>query len=98
MGPNVPDELCSVLEALKPALKSIDVRTFAAATSSGSDWQNLITSVFMTEKTVDEIKNQQERIPPLRSNNIAMFLKAVPFDYTLLGNTLWSQQSTIQKV
>ena len=76
MGPNIPVELGSVLEALKPALKSMDVRTFAVATPEG-DWQNLITSVFMTENTVDEVKNQQERIPLLRNNEVALFLSDI---------------------
>ena len=79
-------ELSSILVALKPALKSIDIRTVAVKTSLESDWQNLITSVFMTEKTVDEIRKQQEKIPHLRDNNVAFFLKAIPFDYTLIGN------------
>ena len=62
MRPTIPDELYSVLEALKPALKSMDVRTFAVAAPE-EDWQNLITSVYMTEISVDEVKNQQEKPP-----------------------------------
>jgi len=77
-------EVYSVLEALKPALKSIDVRTIAV--SLGENWQNLITSVLITEKTVDEVRKEQENMPPLRNNSIALFLKAIPFDYTLLNN------------
>jgi hypothetical protein len=85
MGPNIPDELYSVLEALKPALKSMDVRTFAVATPE-EDWQNLITSVYLTENAVDEVKNQQERIPVLRNNEVALFSKAILVDYTLFQN------------
>lgn len=45
-----PDELFPVLEALKPVLKSIDIRTIAVAPPSEGSWQNLVSSVYLTEK------------------------------------------------
>ena len=83
MGSLAPDKLLSVLEALKPVLKSIDVRTVAVAPSSEEHWQNLVTSFFVTEKTIDEVRKQQREIPPLRNNTFAIFLGAYPFDYTI---------------
>lgn len=87
MAPSNPDELYSVLEALKPALRSMDVRTFAVSTPNG-DWQNLITSVYITANSVDEVKKQQEKIHPLRNNEVALFSKAVSVDYTLFQNII----------
>lgn len=83
MGIAAPDQLLSVLEALKPALKSIDIRTVAVTPSSEEQWQNLITSIYVTEKTVDETRNQQKKIPQLRNNNFVLLLNAYSFDYTV---------------
>jgi hypothetical protein len=77
------NELFSVLEELKLALKSIDVRTVAVCPSSDEEWQNLITSVYVTEKTVDEVQNQQTKLPELLSNDFAIFSKVTPLDYTI---------------
>ena len=83
MGHAAPDELFSVLEALKPALNSIDIRTVAVSPLSEEPWQNLMTSVYITEKKVEEVENQQKIIPQPRNNQFAVFLKTYPFDYTL---------------
>lgn len=61
MGPSITNELYSVFEALKPALRSMDVRTFAVSAPEG-DWQNLVTSVYLTENSVDEVRKQQEKM------------------------------------
>lgn len=87
MGQNIPDELYSVFGALKPALKSMDVRTFAVAAPE-EDWQNLITSVYLTETSVDEVKKQQEKMLPMRNNEVALFCIAIPVDYTLFQNII----------
>lgn len=88
MTHKIPNEVYSVLEAFKPAVKSIDVRTVVVAPPSGEEWQNLVTSVFITENAVDVVKNQHSKIPRLRNNNFALLLDAYPFDYTFFGNIL----------
>ena len=80
-----PDELYFVLESFKPALKSIDLRCVAVATPSEDYWQNLVTSIFFSDKTVDEVKNEQKTIRKIRNNFFAIFYDAVPFNYSVLG-------------
>jgi hypothetical protein len=77
------DDLLPVLESFKPALKSIDVRTVAVCTSPEDDWQNLISSVFISDKTVDEIKAEHEQLPYVRNkeDTFAIFYTALRFDY-----------------
>jgi hypothetical protein len=82
-----PDEVFSILKSLKPVLKSIDVRTVAVA-PRGGEWQNLVTSMFLTEKTVDEVRNQQRLLPELRNNYFAIFLAARPFDSSIFGDII----------
>ena len=91
MSSNNPTELFSVMNALRSALKSIDVRTIAVSPKLGTKWQNLVTSVFMTEKSVDEIKKQQESIPILRNNSICLYLNAYPFDNNFFGELINAQ-------
>jgi hypothetical protein len=79
---STPDELYSVLEAFSPFLKSIDARTIAVRSSSDGEWENLFTSFFVSEKSVDEVKSLQAKLPKIRNNEIALFLIAAPFDYS----------------
>ena len=78
-----PDELYLILESFRPFLKSIDVRTFAVVSQSEGEWENLITSLVVSEKTVDEVRSRQNKLPKIRTNQIALFLTAVPFDYSV---------------
>ena len=78
-----PDDLYSVLKAISPALKSIDIRTVAVCPSSEEHWQNLVTSIFLSNKRVEEIKVEQEKIPKVRNNQFAIFCDALPFDYLI---------------
>jgi hypothetical protein len=87
LASRIPDELFSILEELKPVLKSIDIRTVAVA-PQGENWQNLVTSIFITEKTADEVKKQQTVIPELRNNYFAVFLAARPFDYSIFDDII----------
>ena len=79
-----PDELYRVLESFKPALKSVDLRCVAVSTPSEECWQNLVTSIFLSNKTVDEVKNEQKVIPQIRNNYFALFYDAMPFSYYVL--------------
>jgi len=79
-----PNELYLVLESFKPALKSIDLRCVAVSPPSENYWRNLVTSIFFSDKTVDEVKNEQKAIPRIRNNFFAIFYDAVPFDYYVL--------------
>jgi hypothetical protein len=79
------DDLLNVLNALKPALKSIDVRTVAVCPSSEEDWQNLVTSIIISDKTLDEIKAEHENLRRVRNsdNQFAIFMKAYAFNYLI---------------
>jgi len=88
MGSTAPDELLPVLDSLKPALKSMDIRTVAVATPSKENWENLITSIYVTEKTVDEVRSEHQKIPKLRNNQFAILLDAHPLDYTIFNGII----------
>jgi len=77
-----PCELFSVMQTLRSALKSIDVRTIAVAPESTDEYQNLVTSIFLTEKSVGETEEQQRSIPTFRNkkNDFAFFHNAYSFD------------------
>ena len=77
------DWLYYVLEKLKPTLKSIDVRTVAVCFSPEMDWENLITSIIISNKSRDEIKAEHEQLPDIRNNQFAIFYQALPFDYNI---------------
>ena len=79
-----PAELYRVLESFKPALKSVDLRCVAVSTPSEEYWQNLIISIFLSDKTVDEVKKEQKTIPQIRNNYFALFYDAIPFEYNSL--------------
>jgi hypothetical protein len=82
---SAPNELYLVLESFKPALRSIDLRCIAVSPPSEEYWQNLVTSVFLSAKTVDEVKAEQKTIPKIRNNNsFALFCNAVPFNSHVL--------------
>jgi len=81
---SAPNELYLVLKAFKSALVSIDLRCIAVSPPSEECWQNLVTSIFLSDKTVDEVKNEQKSIPKIRNNFFAIFYDAVPFDYSVL--------------
>ena len=47
------------------------------------DWQNLITSIFLSEKTIDEVKNEQKAIAKIHNNYFALFHDVLPFSYDI---------------
>ena len=47
-------------------------------------WRNLVTSIFISNKTLDEVKNEQKTIPKIRNNYFSLFYDVVPFDYYAL--------------
>jgi hypothetical protein len=77
---HTPDDLYSVLNAFGPALKSIDLRTVALK-PQGQTWQNLITIMTISEKTVEQMTAEQEKLPIIRNGAFAVFFLAVPFEY-----------------
>lgn len=77
-----PDSLCSVLEAFKVVLKSIDIRTVAVRPEGGL-WKNLITAITISEKTVTEVEKDQKKIPIIRNNEFAIFSLASSLDFSL---------------
>jgi len=78
-----PEDLNSVLRAFQPFLKSIDMRTIAVRPETGEDWENLISSIIVSEKTVEEVTEEYEKLPKLKNKQIALFLFAAPFDYSI---------------
>jgi len=79
-----PDSLLAVLEAFEPVLNSIDVRTVAVKPMEQDKWQNLVTSVFLSEKTVEEIRKHQEKLPQLCTANLGFFVDAFPYSLSRL--------------
>lgn len=59
------------------------MRTIAVSTSLDREWENLVTSLIVSEKTVDEVKSLQGKLPQIKNNQIALFLNAIPFDYSV---------------
>ena len=52
----ISGSLAAVIDAFEPALKSVDIRTIAVKdVSSKAPWTNLITSIFISEKTFEEV-------------------------------------------
>jgi hypothetical protein len=76
------DELGSILEAFQPALNSIDLRTIAVR-PQGEAWQNLITTMNISEKTVGQVSVEQEKLPYIRNEEFAVFFLAIPFEYSI---------------
>jgi len=88
LTPIAPDKLLSVLESLGPALKSIDVRTVAVASPSQEHFHNLVTSIIVSEKTLDEVQNDHRKLPAFRKNEFAIFFQVLPFDYEIFDQIL----------
>jgi len=88
LAPKAPDELLSVLQSLRPALKSIDVRTVAITPPSHEHWHNLVTSIIISEKTLDKVQNEHKKLPAFRNNQFAIFLQVLPFDYEIFDQIL----------
>jgi len=64
-------------------LRSIDVRTIAVRSPREEEWENVVTNLAVSEKTVDEVRGLQEKLPEIKNNLMAFFLSALPFDYTV---------------
>lgn len=80
-----PDDLYSVLKAFSPTLKSIDVRIVAVTLPTEEHWQNLVTVIFLSDKTVEEIKAEQENLTTIQNNHFAIFCDALPFNYLIFN-------------
>lgn len=85
MTRHAPDELYHILEAFKTALKSIDVRTVAVCPPSEEHWQNLVTSISLSDKTLAEVRAEHEKLPNIRNpnNQFAIFMNAYAFNYLI---------------
>lgn len=74
------DKVYSVLQAFQPILKSIDMRTIAVWSQAGEEWENLVTSIVVSEKSADEVRIEQSKLPKLDSQ-IKLFTFAGDFDF-----------------
>ena len=77
------NELFSVLTAFSPALRSFDIKTVAVRSSNGEEWQNLITSIICRTEDKAEIEEEHKKLPIIRNDQFAIFLKASSFDYEI---------------
>lgn len=77
-----PDKVDSVLQAFSPFLRSIDMRTIAVKPESDAEWENLVTSINISEKTLDEVTAEYEQLPKLKNKQIALFPFAASLDYS----------------
>ena len=78
-----PDELHLVLDAFHSIFKSIDVRTVAVKPTDEESWQNLITTIVISEKTVEDVQKDQKKIPHISNREFAIFSLALPFEYSI---------------
>jgi hypothetical protein len=78
-----PEDLNSVLRAFQPFLKSVDIRTIAVRPETDVDWKNLVSSIIVSERTVEEVREEYEKLPKLKNKQVALFLFAAPFDYSI---------------
>jgi hypothetical protein len=78
-----PAAAYSVLQAFQPFLKSIDMRTIAVKPQASGEWENLVTSIFVSERSVEEVEKEHSRLPELSNDQIKLVLCAFPFEYSL---------------
>lgn len=54
--------------------------------SSGEPTQNLITAIFLSDKTVEEIKLEHKKLSKVRNdeNNFEIYCDALPFDFSII--------------
>jgi len=78
-----PNELYPVLEAFRPILKSMDMRTIAVRSPSDGEWENLVTSIIVSDKPFEEVRSIQTELPVIRNKEIELFAFASSFDYSL---------------
>lgn len=57
------------------------MRTVAVRPESGEDWENLVTSMAVSERSVEEVEMEQRKLPKLRNGQFALFPFAVAFDF-----------------
>ncbi|MCW4024531.1 MAG: hypothetical protein NWF01_05800 [Candidatus Bathyarchaeota archaeon] len=79
------DKLLSVLNVFQPLLNSIDIRTVAIRNPSNNIWTNLLTSVFVTNKTVETVLVEHERLPTIRNNDFMLLFRAEAFDLKIFN-------------
>jgi hypothetical protein len=70
------------LESFKTVLKSIDVRTVAVKHCQNEEWQNLITVISISEKSINDIAKKQTKIAQVSNNEFTILTLALPFDYS----------------
>ena len=70
-------------------MKSIDVRTVAVKPVPSKDpWTNLITSIFVSEKSVAEVEAEHKTMPKVKNERFAIFLQASPFSRDIFDKIL----------
>lgn len=84
MAMTPPDDLGSILSIFQNCFNSIDLRTVAVKPTKEPSWINLATSVFFSEKSVEEVEIEQTKKPTIYNNQFAIFYKALPFDISTI--------------
>ena len=79
-----PENLYSVLTSLSPALKSIEIKTLAVLNPLEQNFQNLVTSIIFSDRTIEEIKEEQKQIPDIKNGPIKFYCDAIPFNIKFL--------------
>jgi len=59
------------------------MRTIAVSPPLSEEWQNLVTSMVISEKSVAEVKEEQSKLPKIRTNQIALFTYAGALDFSI---------------
>ncbi len=75
-----PDDLFSILDAFEPVLNSIEIKTVAVHLPSEPDFRNLITTIIISDKTVEAIKTEHKHVPKIENNQFRIFYQVLPFE------------------
>jgi hypothetical protein len=62
------------------------MRTIAVRPQLEEDWENLVTSMVVSEKSVDEVTKKQSELPKLRTNQIALFTYTGALDFSIFSD------------
>ncbi len=82
---SAPNELHSVLQAFKTVFKSIEVRTIAVKPTPEGPWQNLMTAVTVSKKSLQEVIRQQKTLPLVSNDEFLFHYDVFPFELSFFS-------------
>ena len=64
------------------------MRTISVCSPTGEEWENFVTSVFVSERSVTEVDKEHSGLPKVSNDQIKLVFYALPFDYSLFDRFL----------